>query len=95
MDFNKLYEEAKSVINPKKLSSTAESGGVVAAMITAGENKIAQIIAVDWDGRIMPPCGRCREFLSQLADENLEAEVKINETTIVRLRELLPYGGRT
>src|SRR5262245_883095 len=30
----------------------------IAAMITAGENRIISIVAVDWDGAIIPPCGR-------------------------------------
>ena len=33
--------------------------GAVAAMITAGESRIETIVAVDWDGSVLPPCGRC------------------------------------
>jgi cytidine deaminase len=62
-----------------------------AAMLTNGESKILKVIAVDWEGKILPPCGRCREFLSQLNDDNGEAEVQVNRNTVVRLRELLPY----
>ncbi|MEN8173926.1 MAG: cytidine deaminase, partial [Chloroflexota bacterium] len=40
-----------------------------AAMITAGESRILKVIAVGWDGRIMPPCGRCREFIRQIHDQ--------------------------
>jgi cytidine deaminase len=65
-----------------------------AAMITAGEGRISKMIAVGWDGRILPPCGRCREFISQLHDDNLNTEVMVGEETIVTLRELLPYGWR-
>lgn len=65
-----------------------------AAMVTKGESKIHKVIAVDWDGTIMPPCGRCREFLSQLHSENTEALVKVNESTIVMLKDLLPYDWR-
>lgn len=66
-----------------------------AAMVTAGENKIDKIIAVGHKGNIMPPCGRCREFLSQLADENRETQVQVNEKTVVRLGDLLPYDWRS
>ena len=65
-----------------------------AAMITAGENRVLKMIAVGWDGRIMPPCGRCREFISQLHPDNLETEVKVNEETVMTLKELLPYDWR-
>ena len=65
-----------------------------AAMITAGENTIQKIIAVDKDGKILPPCGRCREFLSQIGDNNLQAKVMVGEDTIVKLIDLLPYDWR-
>ena len=37
-----------------------------AALVTAGENRVLKMVAVAADGRILPPCGRCREFISQL-----------------------------
>ncbi len=65
-----------------------------AAMITAGESQVVRMVAVNWDGRILPPCGRCREFISQLHPANLEAEVLVAEDTVLRLRELLPYDWK-
>lgn len=65
-----------------------------AAMITSGESRILKMIAVGWDGHIMPPCGRCREFISQLHSDNLNAEVMVAEGAIVTLRELLPYDWK-
>ena len=126
MTFDELYKNAKSVINPHKLSEYAEAGGVgaailtesgnvytgvcidtassmgfcaehaaAAAMITAGESRVSKMIAVGWDGHIMPPCGRCREFISQLHNDNLDTEVMVSEGVIVTIRELLPYDWRT
>ena len=66
-----------------------------AAMVTAGCSRVLRAVAVDWDGSILPPCGRCREFLSQLHDDNLRAEVLVAKDTIVRLADLLPYDWRT
>ena len=125
MDFGELYLRAKNVLNPKRLSEYAESGGVgaaiitnngnvyvgvcidtassmgfcaehaaAAAMITSGENIVSKMIAVNWNGDIFPPCGRCREFISQLADENINAEVMVKENVIVSLKDLLPYDWR-
>ncbi|NLN18153.1 MAG: cytidine deaminase [Firmicutes bacterium] len=65
-----------------------------AAMITAGESRVVRMLAVDKRGQIIPPCGRCREFISQLDDGNLEAEVKVDADAVVRLRDLLPYDWR-
>lgn len=48
------------------------------------------MIFLDWDGRIMPPCGRCHEFISQLHTENGPAEVKISEDQVFTLAALLP-----
>jgi len=121
--FDELYEKAKSVLNPRRLSDMAEAGGVgaailsesgavytgvcidtgssmgfcaehaaAAAMITAGESRVLRMVAVGWDGRVMPPCGRCREFISQLHPDNLQAEVKVEEDLVVPLRDLLPYS---
>jgi cytidine deaminase len=65
-----------------------------AAMITAGESRVLKMIAVGWDGRIMPPCGRCREFISLLHEDNRDAEIMVGEGVVVTLRELLPYDWR-
>ena len=123
--FDKLYEKAISVLNPHKLSKTAEAGGVgaailtasghiytgvcidtgssmgfcaehaaAAAMVTAGENRIIGMVAVDWEGHISPPCGRCREFISQLHDENFNTKVMVSENIIVTIRDLLPHDWR-
>lgn len=60
----------------------------IAAMITAGESKIEKIVAVGSNGRVMAPCGRCREFLMQLGCP--DCEVMVDEDTVVFLKELLP-----
>ena len=62
-----------------------------AAIITSGGHKIKKIIAIDWNGGILPPCGRCREFLLQLHIDNDNADVMVKMGTIVKLKELLPY----
>ncbi len=66
-----------------------------AAMITAGEHQIIKMIAVRYDGTIVSPCGRCREFISQLHINNMLCEVKISETTVKKLSELLPNDWKS
>ncbi len=68
----------------------------IAAMVTAGEYKIAKIVAVWRDERdsklyVLPPCGRCRLFISQIDEANLETEVVLGKDKVVKLKELLPY----
>ena len=39
-------------------------------MITNGENAIRRVIAVDCNGKAIPPCGACREFMTQLMPDD-------------------------
>lgn len=66
----------------------------VAAMVTAGEYRIARIVAV-WrdDARalyVLPPCGRCREFMRQVDSSNIETQVILGHGRSAALSELLP-----
>lgn len=63
----------------------------IAAMVTAGELRIQRIVAVLGDGTILPPCGRCREFMLQIHVDNLDAGVILGADKALPLRELLPY----
>ena len=63
----------------------------IAAMVTHGEHKIKKIVAVVEDGTPIPPCGRCREFMHQIHEDNLEAKVIIGKNKSVSLKELLPF----
>src|SRR5674476_546924 len=54
----------------------------------------AKIVAVwrDGDGLlyVLPPCGRCREFIRQVDPANLDTEVILGPDRSALLRELLP-----
>jgi cytidine deaminase len=67
----------------------------IAAMVTAGEFRIKQIVAVWKDERggifVLSPCGRCREFIKQMHKENLETDIVLGKGSIVKLHELLPH----
>ena len=69
----------------------------IAAMVTAREYQIAKIVAVwrDADGAlyVLPPCGRCREFIRQVDPGNLDAEVVTGSSSSLSLRELLPLNS--
>jgi cytidine deaminase len=67
----------------------------IAAMVTAGEYRIKKIVAVWQDGEdtyILSPCGRCREFIHQIDEGNMETEVILDHDMVVQLPELLPYS---
>jgi cytidine deaminase len=63
--------------------------GAIAAMITAGESRIDMIVAVDWDGRVLQPCGRCRELIIQIDPANAATRVILPQGARPA-RELLP-----
>jgi len=62
----------------------------IAAMVTAGESKIVKIVSVYEDGDVLPPCGRCREFISQIDDDNENCEILLPDNVMKTLGELLP-----
>ena len=119
-----LYQAAKSVLNPRKVSDVIEAGGVGAAveaesrkiytgvcvdiacglgvcaernalfnMITRGESAFRRVIALNWDGKAMPPCGSCRELMTQLMPDgykNVEVMLDFDTARVVTLGELTP-----
>ncbi|MDN6728440.1 MAG: cytidine deaminase, partial [Tetragenococcus halophilus] len=48
------------------------------------------LIAVYEDGSILPPCGRCREFISQLDNNNYETKILLPTLRETSLNKLLP-----
>lgn len=69
----------------------------IAAMVTAGEYRITAIVAV-WRNdhgvlHVLPPCGRCREFIRQIDPTNLDTKVILGRQASARLRDLLPFNA--
>jgi len=64
----------------------------IAAMITSGESRIVKCVATgaDDDGACAP-CGRCREFINSVHDENYKCEIMLEDGSITTIKELLPY----
>jgi cytidine deaminase len=83
-----------SIDTPSGTGFCAEHAAI-AAMVTAGEYRIARIVAVwrDDSGRlhVVPPCGRCREFIRQIDPSNIGTEVILGHDQAARLSELLPH----
>ena len=62
-------------------------------MLTNGEDAIRRVVAVNWDGKVMPPCGACRELMAQLMPEeykNVEVMLDYEKNEIVTLEALTP-----
>jgi cytidine deaminase len=52
--------------------------------------RIQKIVAVNWEGKILPPCGRCRELMYQIDYGNIDTRVVLAPDKDVPLSELLP-----
>lgn len=62
-------------------------------MITNGENAIRRVIAVNRSGKVIPPCGACREFMTQLMPDSyrsVEIMLDYENEKIVTLESLTP-----
>ena len=62
----------------------------VAAMVTAGETRILATVAVDERGAVLPPCGRCRELIALLHEDNHATRVLLPGGRAVPLSALMP-----
>jgi len=48
----------------------------ISNMLTNKEYNIKRIVAVSNNGKIIPPCGRCRELIYEISGRNLDTEMK-------------------
>ena len=119
-----LYQAARAILKPRKISDMMDAGGVAAAieatsdriytgicvdgactlgicaernaifsMLTNGEDAMKRVVAVNWDGRVLPPCGACRELMTQLMPEKyrkIEVMMDFEAPRIVMLGDLTP-----
>ena len=122
--WHELYNEAKKVLKPRRVSEIMETAGVAAAvesvsgkiyvgvcvdggctlgicaernaifnMLTNGEDAMKRVVAVNWDGKVLAPCGACRELMTQLMPRdyrNIEVMMDYEKEEIVRLGDLTP-----
>ena len=63
----------------------------LSTMITNGEYDVEMIIAVTKVGKVIPPCGACREFMWQLNNSKDIKVVLDNEGTVIKLEDLMPH----
>lgn len=62
-------------------------------MLTQGENALRRVVAVGREGKVLPPCGACRELMTQLMPETYrEVEILLDYDTgeVAKLGDLTP-----
>lgn len=62
----------------------------ICEMVKNHESEIDMIVSVYEGDKIIPPCGRCRELITQLDANNYETKVILDEGNVKLLSELLP-----
>ncbi|RKD28585.1 cytidine deaminase family protein [Lacrimispora algidixylanolytica] len=63
----------------------------IGTMLTNGESEIARIVSVYKDGKVIPSCGACREFMMHLGGDVENILVLLDEEgRTSRLIDLLP-----
>lgn len=63
----------------------------LSTMITNCEYDVDTVIAVDKLGKVLSPCGACREFMWQLNNSKDINIIIDNKGTIIKLKDLMPY----
>lgn len=63
----------------------------ISEMIKCGETKVEMLVTVEPKGKLITPCGRCRELMYQINRKNLSAKIMLAEDEYVTLEELLPH----
>ena len=62
-------------------------------MITTGESKIKKVIAINYEGKALAPCGACRELMTQLMPNDykeIEIMLDYENKRIDKLGQLTP-----
>lgn len=60
-------------------------------MLTNGEDAIRRVVAVD--GKVLAPCGACRELMTQLMPKDYRVMLDYDTGRVVTLGELTLSGG--
>lgn len=62
---------------------------IISQMLLNNETKIDKLVAVYDNGKIISPCGKCREQIYQLNNKNINCKIMLQDK-IVLLKDLLP-----
>lgn len=62
-------------------------------MLTNGEDSVKRVVAVNWEGKVIPPCGACRELMTQLMPDDyskIEIMLDYEKAEVTTLGMLTP-----
>ena len=87
---NKIFHGVNIEIECSAPCSICAEYAAIGTMISEGEEEIETIVAVSCKNfSIIPPCGKCRQFISEFGDPYVIVEIE-GKMKKVKLRELYP-----
>ena len=96
-----LESETGNVYLGKNIDMSCSLGmcaerNAISNMLTKEVKKISKIVVVHKSGKVMLPCGACREFMLQLGDltEETELLLSLEPYKTVKIVDLLPNWWR-
>lgn len=75
--------------------SVCSEAVAIGAAATAGDTNIVTIVAVTESGDIVPPCGMCRELISDYSQTASVIVQRDGQTVVVPVLDLLPQKYRS
>lgn len=89
---NKIFSGVNIEIECSAPCSICAEYAAIGTMVSEGEKEIEAIVAVShWDDEysVLPPCGKCRQFISEFGNPYVIVEVN-QKLKKVKLSELYP-----
>jgi cytidine deaminase len=88
---NKIFSGVNIEIECSDPCSICAEYAAIGTMVSEGEEEIKTIVAFGYKngGRVLPPCGKCRQFIREFGDPQVIVQVD-GKLKKVRLSELYP-----
>jgi cytidine deaminase len=88
---NKVFSGVNIEIECSAPCSICAEYAAIGTMVSDGEEEIDTIVAFAYNkgGRVLPPCGKCRQFIGEFGDPYVIVQVD-GQLKKVRLSELYP-----
>ena len=86
----KIFSAVNVKANVGRVSVCAEAIAIGMAA-SAGDTDIERIVAVDYNGKVISPCGMCREMISDYAPEAHVIVPGDDGLEVLKVEELLPH----
>lgn len=91
---NNVFKGAHVEAGNGRISVCAEAVAIGAAA-TAGDTEITEIVAVTESGDTVPPCGMCRELISDYSPDAMVIMERDGKRVSIPISELLPQKYRS